>query len=141
MDLPMAGRKVVCVRCASTLHAPRWCNLPFIKAGKAACTSFQASTHHVLRSPPTTAAEERPGEKRKTPYSLDINLITTRLSIAAVRRVLSSLRLSYSTSRIGLTTSRYASPCHGRDLSSMFSKILSTVTVIFNQGHHCFVAA
>ena len=52
-----------------------------MKVGKAACTSFQASTHHVLRSLPTTALEERPEERRKTPYSLDINLITMRLSI------------------------------------------------------------
>jgi len=106
MDLPMAGRKEICVRCASILHAPRWCILPRIKVGKAACTSFQDSTHHVLRSPPTTAVEEHPGERRKTPSSLDINLITTRLSIAANRRVLN--RLSYSTSQIGLTTSRCA---------------------------------
>jgi len=77
---------------------------------------------------------ERPGERRKTPYSLDINLITTRLNIAANRRVLN--RLSYSTLRIGLTTSRCASLRHARDLSSIFSKILST----FNQDHHCFVA-
>jgi len=122
----MAGCRVVCVRCTRTLHAPRWCILPRIKVGKTACTSFQVSTHHVLRSPPTTAVEERPGERRKTPYfeSLDINLITTRLSIAANRRV--GNRLCYSASRIGLTTSRCASPRHGRDLSSIFSKILST---------------
>jgi len=43
---------------------------------------YQVSTHHVLRSPPTSV-EERPGERRKTPYSLDINLITTRLSIGS----------------------------------------------------------
>jgi len=74
-------------------------------------------------------------ERRMTPYSLDIILITTRLSIAANRRM--SNRLSYSTSRVGLTTSRCASPRHARNLSSIFSKILST----FNQDHHCFVAA
>jgi len=102
--------------------------------GSRACTSFQASTHHELRSPPTTAVEERPGERRKTPYSLDINLMNTRLSIAANRRVLN--RLSYSMSQIGLTTSRCASPRHARDLSSNFSKILST----YDQDHHCFVA-
>jgi len=122
------------VRCVSTLHAPRWFILPRIKVGKAACTSFQASTHHVLRSPPTTAVEVRPGERRKTPYSLDINLTSTQLSKAANRRVLN--RLSYSSLRIGLTTSRCASLHHARDLSSVFSKILST----FNQDHHCFVA-
>jgi len=32
------------------------------------------------KSPPTTAVEERPGERRKTPYSPDINRITTRLN-------------------------------------------------------------
>jgi len=130
----MVGRKVVCVQCASTLHAPQWCILPRIKVGKAVCTSFQASTHHVLKSPPTTAVEERPGERRITPYSLNINMITTRLSIAANRLVLN--RSSYSTSRIWLTTSSCASPRHARDLSSIFSKILST----FTQDHHCFVA-
>jgi len=82
----MADRKVVCVRCASTLQSPRLFILPLIKAGKAACTSFQASINHVLRSPPITAVEERPKERRKTPYTLNINLITTRLSIAANRR-------------------------------------------------------
>jgi len=73
-------------------------------------------------------------ERRKTPYSLDINLTSTQLSKAANRRVLN--RLSYSSLRIGLTTSRCASLHHARDLSSVFSKILST----FNQDHHCFVA-
>jgi len=131
MDLPMAGRKVLCVRCASTLHTIRWCILPRIKDGKAACTSFQAPTRHELRSPLTTAVEERPGERRKTPYSLNINLMTSRLSIAANRRVLNRLSCSML-----LTTSRCALLRHARDLSSNFSKILST----YNQDHHCFVA-
>jgi len=89
----------------------------------------EITTHH--RSGPS---EKRPGERRKTPYSLDVNLITTQLSIAANRRLLNWL--SYSTSRIGLTTSRCASPCYARDLSSIVSNSLST----FNQDHHCFVA-
>ena len=92
------------------LHAPRWCILPRIKVEKTACTSFQASTHHVLRSPPNFAVEERPGERRKTPYSLDINLITTGLSTAANRHVVN--RFSDRTSQIGLITSRCASPRH-----------------------------
>jgi len=78
--------------------------------------------------------EERPEERRKTPYSLDINLITTQLSTAANRRVVN--RFSYNTSWIGLTMSSCASPRHARDLSLIFSKILLT----FNQDHHSFVA-
>jgi len=105
-----------------------------MKVGKAACTSFQTSTHHVLRLPPTSAVEERLEERRKTPYSLDINLITMRLRVATNRRVVS--RFSYSTSRIGLTTSRCASPRHARGLSLIFSNIFP----IFNQDHHSFVA-
>jgi len=88
----------------------------------------------VLRLPPTSAIKERPEERRKTPYSLDINLITTQLSIAANRRVMN--RFSHNMSRIGLPTSRCAPTRHARDLSSIFSKILST----FNQDHHSFVA-
>jgi hypothetical protein len=41
-------------------------------------------------------SRERPEERRKTPYSLDINLITTQLSTAANRRVVN--RFSYNTS-------------------------------------------
>jgi len=121
--------------CTSTLQAPRWCILPRIKVRKAACTSLKASTHHVLRLPPTSAVEERPEERRKTPYSPNINLITTQLSTAANRYVVN--RFSYSTSWIGLTTSSCASPRHFRDLSLIFSKIWST----FNQDHHSFVAS
>ena len=45
-------------------------------------------------------------ERTKTPYSLDINLITTRLSMAINGRVVN--RFLYSTSRIGRSTSRCA---------------------------------
>ena len=72
-------------------------------------------------------------EKTKTPYSLDINLITTRRRIAANRRLVN--KFFYTTSRIGRTTSRCAAPRHARHLSSTFSKIWS----IFNQDHHRFV--
>jgi len=58
----------------------------------------------------------------------------TRLNIASNILVLN--RLSWSTSRMGLTTSRCASPRHRCDLSSIFSKIRLT----FNQDHHYFVA-
>ena len=52
MDSPKADRKMVCVCRTSTLHTPRWCILPRIKVMKVAVTSFQASPHHALRSPP-----------------------------------------------------------------------------------------
>ena len=126
------------MRCTSTLHAPPWCVLPMIKVGKAACTSFQASTHHVLRPPLTSAVEERPEERRKTPYSLDSNVTTPRLSIAANRRVVN--RFFHSTSRMGLTTSSCASPRHARDFSLIFPKILSTfnqdITALFRVCRH-----
>jgi len=89
MNSPEADRKMVCVRGASTLHAPRWCILPRIKFKKAACTSFRASPHHILRSLSHfhRHSGKRQEERTKTPYSLDINLITTKLSIAANRCV------------------------------------------------------
>jgi len=73
-------------------------------------------------------------EIKKTSYSMNINLITTRLSIAAKRRVLN--RFFYSMSQIGRNTPSCASLRHASDLSSIFSKILST----FNQDNHSFVA-
>ena len=78
------------VCCASTLHAPRWCILSRIKVKKAACTLFQASPHHVLRSPPMLSPAQwqsnRKPERTKKSHSLDINAITTRLHTAAKRR-------------------------------------------------------
>jgi len=67
MDSPKADRKMVCVCRTSTLHAPQWCILPRIKVKKAACTSFQASPHHVLRSPPilSPAQWRAPGKEDK----------------------------------------------------------------------------
>ena len=136
MSMPKASRKVVCVRCTSTLHAA-WCILPRIKVGKAAYTSFQASPHHVLTSLPTLSPAQCKAQKSEDKdilYSMHINLITTWLSTAAKRRVVN--RFYYSLSRIGLTTSSCASSRHARDLSLIFSKILST----FDQDHHSFVA-
>jgi len=135
-----AGRQVECVRCASTLYAPRWCILHRMKVGKAACTFFPASPHHALRSPPTPSpAQWKVARKRtKTPYSLDINLITMRLSMAADRHVVN--RITYSTSRIGRTTSRCASPRHARDPSSIFDGFTDILVKAFNQVHHSFVA-
>ena len=59
-----------------------------------------------------------PGRRTATPYSLDINLITTRLSIAANRRVVNRFhtRLSDSAQR----TSSCAAPCRARDPSFFF---------------------
>ena len=88
----------------------------------------------MLRLPHPSAVEEHPEEMRKTPYPLDINLITMQLSTATKRHVMN--RFSYDTSWIGRTTSSCALPRHVRDLSLTFSKILST----FNQDHHSFVA-
>jgi len=58
---------MVCVCHTSTLHAPRWCILPRIKVKKSACTLFQASPHHVLRSPPilSPAQWRAPGKEDK----------------------------------------------------------------------------
>jgi len=132
----MAGRKVLCVRCASNLHIPRWCTLPRIKVTGSLhpVPSLYASCTEITAHNITNTVEEHHEERTKTHFSLDINLIITRLSIAVNRRVVN--RFSHSTSRIGLTTSRCASPRHACDLSSTFSKILST----FHQDHHCFVA-
>jgi len=101
---------------------------------KAACTSFQASTHHVLRSLPTPSpAQERQKARKKTPYSLDI----MRLRIAANRRVVN--RFPFSMSRIRRTMSRCASLRHAHDLSSVFDGSTDLVKT-FNQDHHNFVA-
>jgi len=70
----------------------------------------EITTHAIV-----SAVEERPEEGTKTPHSLDINLITMRLRIAAKSRVMN--RFSYSPSRIGRTTSRCTSPRHACDLS------------------------
>jgi len=85
------------------------------------------------------AVEERREERTKTPYSLDINLITMRLSIAAAanRRVVN--RFPYSMSRTGRTTSRCPSPCHARSLSLIFDSVTDLVKT-FDQDHHSFVA-
>jgi len=68
-DSPKAGWKVVYVECTSILHAPRWCILPRIKVGKVACSSFQTSPHHVLRSPPMPSQRSgrAPGREDKDP--------------------------------------------------------------------------
>ena len=79
----------------------------------------------MLRLPPTSAVKKRPEERRKSPYSPNINLITTQLSIAANRLVVN--RFSYSTLRKGLTTSSCASPRHARDLSLILSFFLSVI--------------
>ena len=135
---PKARHQVVCVRCASTLHSPRWCILHRIKVGKAACTSFQASPRHVLRSPPTPSpAQWKSAKKRGQRHSLDI-LITMQLSKAANRRLVN--RFPYSTSRIGRTTSRCVSLRHTRDLSSIFDGFTDIVVKTFNQDNHSFVA-
>ena len=67
MDSPKEDRNMVCVCCATILHAPRWCILPRIKVLKAACTTFQASPHDVLRSPPTLSPAHwrAPGKEDK----------------------------------------------------------------------------
>jgi len=83
------------------------------------------------------SVEERHEERTKTPYSLDTNLITTRLSIGAKRRVVS--RFPYNTSGRRRTKSRCASPRHARDLSLIFDGFTDLVKT-FNQDHHSFVA-
>jgi len=93
-------------------------------------SSLYPSCDEMITHGITSTVEERHEERTKTNFSLDINLITTRLSIAANRRVVN--RFSYSTLRRGLTTSRCASPRYARDFSSIFAKILST----FHQDHH-----
>jgi len=95
--------------------------------------SLAEITAHAI----TSAVEEGREERTKRPYSLDINLIITRLSIVASRRVLN--RFSYSTSRVGRTTSRCESPRHARDLSSIFDGF-TDLDKIFNQDHQKFVA-
>jgi len=76
-------------------------SLHFVPSFSLSCAEI--TTHHCSGRAPGRE------EKDTLPYSLVINLITTRLSIPADRRVLN--RLSYSgTSQIGLTTSRCASP-------------------------------
>jgi len=51
-------------------------------------------------------------------------------------------RFSYDTpSRIGRITSRYASPRHARELSSIFDGFTHILVETFNQDHHSFVAA
>jgi len=79
---------------------------------------------HVLDSchceTPGCAARWKSARKRgeRHPTRWILNLVTTRLSIAANRSVVNTC--SYSTSRIGLTTSRCALPRHARDLSSIY---------------------
>ena len=90
--------------------------------------SFAEITVHAITRTELKCQEER----TKTSYLLNINLITTRLNIAANIRVMK--RFFYGTSQIGRTTSRCASTRHNRILSSIFSKIWS----IFNQHHHNF---
>jgi len=76
-----ADGKMVCVYCASTLHAPRWCVLPRIKVKKGACTLFQASPHHVLTSLSTLSPAQwrAPGKEDKDTllavYSSDHHVI------------------------------------------------------------------
>ena len=95
--------------------------------------SLAEITAHAI----TSAVEEGQEERTKRPYSLDINLIITRLSIVASRRVVN--RFSYSTTRIGRTTSRCESPRHARDLSWIFDGF-TDLDKIFNQDHQKFVA-
>ena len=122
MDSRKAGRKVACVWCTSTLHAPQWWILPRNKVGRAACNSFQASPHHVLRSPPMLSPAQwqsnRKPERTKKSYSLDINAITTRLHTAAQRRAVKRFptRLFY----LGQRTSRCVAPRSAQDLSLIF---------------------
>jgi len=47
--------------------------------------SLSQSSAKITANAITRAVEERQEERTKTPYSLDINLITTRLSMAANR--------------------------------------------------------
>jgi len=76
--------------------------------------------------------EERHEEKTKTPYSLNMNLITTRLSIGTQlsigvnKRVVN--RFPYDTSRVGRTTSRCVFLRHARNLSLVFD----VFTYLFN---------
>jgi len=89
-------------------------------------------THYHQRS------VERKEERTKTSYSMNINLITKRLSIAANRPLVN--RLSYSTSRIWLTTSSCASPRHDRDLSSIFCRLsVKTITSSLQSVAHIFL--
>jgi len=84
----------------------------------------------------TSAVVERQEERTQTLYPLDINLITTQLSIAANRRVVYGF--PSSTSRIGRTTSRCPSLHFARDHSSIFDGSADLVKT-FNQDHHSFV--
>jgi len=83
MYLPVAGRNVVCVRSASTLHTPRFFvhsplhegwedSLHLVPSLYPSCPEI--TTHHRIGRAPGR-------EEKDTPYSLDINLITMRLSI------------------------------------------------------------
>jgi len=80
----------------------------------------------------TSAMEERQKARTKTTYSLDINIITTRLSIADYKSVVNSF--PYSTSQIGRNTARRASLLHARDLS------ITDLVKTFNQDQQSFVA-